>query len=306
MLVASELKGELARIYPPRECCRRAELAGLTYGDAAVPATSARRVELRTLDHSTARIAVHLAADLGVLLAEPGMRATRALPRRSAGGRRGLRVVLDRGPLVDWSWSSAADCDRRAFLRGVTLGAGSLSFSPGGPHLEYVFRDVQRAEELRRRLRDSDVRAAVLPRRGRSVVYVKGGEELVTLLRVAGASRALLDFEATRVGREVQNQLNRMLNAEQANLRRTVTAAGRQLAAIERLDHAGRLTAISQRLREAATARRLHPEADLDAVAAALGISRSATNHRLRRLVELAEELDEVRERTGADAARRW
>ena len=305
MLVASELKGELARIYPPRECCRRAELAGLTYGDAATPATSARAVELRTLDHSTARIAVHLAADLGVLVAEPGMRAAGTIARRTAGGRRRLRVALDRGPVVGWSWGSAADCDRRSFLRGVTLGAGSLSFSPGGPHLEYVFRDAERAEELLRRLRESDVRAAVLARRGRSVVYVKGGEELVTLLRLVGASRALLDFEATRVGREVQNQLNRMLNAEQANLRRTVTAAARQLAAIERLDRAGLLTAVSQGLREAAAARRLHPEGDLDAVAAALGVSRSATNHRLRRLVELADELDEVGERTGADAVRR-
>jgi DNA-binding transcriptional regulator WhiA len=34
------------------------------------------------------------------------------------------------------------------------------------------------------------------------------------------------------------------------------------------------------------------PDADLDTLAAALGVSRSAVNHRLRRLVELATEED--------------
>ena len=36
--------------------------------------------------------------------------------------------------------------------------------------------------------------------------------------------------------------------------------------------------------------RRHMPEADLDTLAGALGVSRSAVNHRLRRLVELAND----------------
>ena len=64
MLVASELRGELARIHPARACCRRAELFGLLQaarGDGSV----------RTLDHATARLAVRLAASIGVKVAAP-------------------------------------------------------------------------------------------------------------------------------------------------------------------------------------------------------------------------------------------
>ena len=58
------------------------------------------------------------------------------------------------------------------------------------------------------------------------------------------------------------------------------------------LDHAlaGRLSALAEPLRETAAARRRMPDADLDTLATALGVSRSAVNHRLRRLVELAND----------------
>ena len=97
-------------------------------------------------------------------------------------------------------------------------------------------------------------------------------------------------METHRVGREVQARLNRLVNAEEANLGRTVRAADRQLSAIARLSGSGRLAALGPELRETAAARRRMPEADLDSLASALGVSRSAVNHRLRRLVELASE----------------
>ena len=137
------------------------------------------------------------------------------------------------------------------------------------------------------------VRAAIALRRGRHVVYLKGNDEVAELLRLAGANRALLDFETGRVGHEVRNRLNRLLNAESANLARTVHAADRQLRAIDRLEAAGRLERLPAGLRETAHARRRQPEADLDSLAGELGVSRSAVNHRLRRLVVLAQELDD-------------
>jgi DNA-binding transcriptional regulator WhiA len=69
-----------------------------------------------------------------------------------------------------------------------------------------------------------------------------------------------------------------------------VRAADRQLQAIARLESRGELARLPDGLREAAAGRRRQPDADLDALAAALGVSRSAVNHRLRRLVALAEE----------------
>jgi DNA-binding protein WhiA len=92
------------------------------------------------------------------------------------------------------------------------------------------------------------------------------------------------------VGSDVRARLNRLLNAEEANLSRTVRAADRQLAAISTLEGSGVLARLGQGLRETAAVRRRMPDADLDTLAASLGVSRSAVNHRLRRLVELASD----------------
>ena len=297
MLVGTELKGELARIHPARACCRVAELAGLLHGDTAVrpddasqPTDRSSSVELLTLDPATARTAVSLAAPASASGAsEVAAAGTRT--RHTSAGRQRLRVAIDASAAAVWSWAAAPTCDRRAFLRGVLLASGSISASRTGLHVEFVFRSAERAEELRARLRDSDVRSATLTRRGRRVVYIKGRDEIATLLRLTGANRGVLDLEAASVGREVRNRLNRLLNAEEANLRRTVAAAERQVSAIRRLAGAGVLEMLSGALRETAAARLRRPEADLDELAGSLGVSRSAVNHRLRRLSELADEL---------------
>jgi hypothetical protein len=287
MLVASELRGELARIRPARPCCRRAELIGLL--QSAGPDGS-----VRTLDHATARIAVQLAASIGVSATAPASPAASPVP-----GRHHLRVALDGVPPAAWESATTKACDRRAFLRGLLLGSGSVSGGPGGPHVEFVLRDRRQAVNLERLLEASEVRSSRMERRGRHVVYLKGQDEIAGLLRIVGANRALLDFETSRVSRDVRNRLNRLLNAEEANLARTVRAADRQLQAIGRLEADGELERLADGLREAAAQRRRQPEADLDTLASSLGISRSAMNHRLRRIVELAADASDARRTRG-------
>ncbi len=282
MLVAGEVKGELARIRPARDCDRRAELIGLLHGSGGAG--------VRTLDHAIARTAVHLATSLGVGVQPP--RPT-APDRARPGGRHHLVVEIDRAALGRWSWDDAPSCDRRAFLRGVVLGRGSVSFSASGSHVEFVLSDRAAAAELQRSLASLDVRALRSERRGRQVVYLKGQEEIAALLRIIGANRGVIELESHRVGRDVHARLNRLVNAEGANLGRTVRAADRQLAAIARLDGEGRLASQTATLRETAAIRRRMPDADLDTLASVLGVSRSAVNHRLRRLVELAEDVEE-------------
>jgi len=279
-MLATELKGELARIMPARACCRRAELAGLTFAEPT-PTT------VRTLDHATARLAVQLATSLGMPVIPPPSPATRAPGHPRA--RHHLRVLLDDVALQTWSWEAAKSCDRRSFLRGALLGA-SVSFAASGPHVEFVLRHRQRARELGDWLASVGIRAGSHQRRGRVVVYLKALDDVAHVLQLAGASRALLDLESGRVARDVRNRLNRLLNAEEANLGRTVRAADRQLQAISQLAARGQLERLPDSLRETAAQRRMQPEADLDTLASSLGVSRSAANHRLRRLVALAAE----------------
>ena len=104
-----------------------------------------------------------------------------------------------------------------------------------------------------------------------------------------GASRAVMEFENVRVVREVSGQVNRRLNFETANIDKTIGSAMRQVAAIEALEQRGVLETMSPALQEMARVRKQNPELNLTELAERMKLSKSAINHRLRRLVELGE-----------------
>src|SRR5207244_5416047 len=76
---------------------------------------------------------------------------------------------------------------------------------------------------------------------------------------------------------------------ETANIDKTIGSAMRQVAAISELERSGRLDGLSLALQEMAHARRANPEMNLNELAQRMRLSKSAVNHRLRRLLEMAE-----------------
>ena len=186
-----------------------------------------------------------------------------------------------------FAWPVAAEHCRAAWLRGRFLARGSLSLAGGRTHLEFVVQ-ADDAPELARRLIEFGLPVSWRLRRGRGVVTSKNGEAVGTFLRRVGASGALLEVEARQVSRALRGELNRVLNAESANLQRAVSAAGRQLDAIATLDSDGRLPAQPYVVRLVADARRATPEASLAELAERLEIHRSAVQRALERLERLA------------------
>jgi DNA-binding protein WhiA len=120
------------------------------------------------------------------------------------------------------------------------------------------------------------------------VVTLKSAEQVHLLLRRMGAGPSLLEIETRQVARTLRGDLNRVINAESANLARTVRAAGRQLEAIAALSDDGRLAEQSSTVRAVAAARRETPEATLGELADRLAIHRSAVQRALDRIERLA------------------
>jgi DNA-binding protein WhiA len=180
-------------------------------------------------------------------------------------------------------------CDRKALLRGLFMGCGSVNAPSARYHLEMVLPTQGWAARLAELLREQGVRAGVTERAGHQVLYVKDGDGIVRMLSLMGASRAVMEFENVRVVREVSGQVNRRLNFETANIDKTIGSAMRQVAAIEQLERCGRMDELSPALREVAQARRVNPELNLAELAVRMRLSKSAVNHRLRRLVEIAD-----------------
>ena len=261
-LVAA-LRAELAAIDPSRACDRAAEIAGL--GPRPV-----------TREGTVARLIVRLGGHSG--------------PTRRS-------FVL---PDVPFDWATSAEHCRFAWLRGRFLAKGSLSLAAGRAHLEFVV-PVDEAPELAARLAQVGLPASWRTRRGLGVVTWKSAESIASFLGRIGASASLLELEARNVARSLRGDLNRVINAESANLQRSVAASGRQLAAIEALEADGRLQEQPRTVRAVAEARRETPEASLSEIAARLDLHRSAVQRALDRLERLALHDDEGVGRRGGE-----
>jgi DNA-binding protein WhiA len=203
--------------------------------------------------------------------------------------RLGRRAAAIDGPATDpaFDFVTAPDHCRAAYLRGRFLAAGSLSLANGRTHLEFVVPAAE-GPVLAAWLALAGLPAAWRLRRGRGVVTWKSGETVGLFLRRIGAAAALLELEARQVARAMRGEMNRVLNAESANLGRAVAAAGRQLAAIELLEREGRLAEQPYVVRVVADGRRETPEATFSELAGRLGLHRSAVQRALDRLERLA------------------
>jgi DNA-binding protein WhiA len=144
---------------------------------------------------------------------------------------------------------------------------------------------VHRDEDfVRRVVTASRAPLKVARRRGRWVAYTKSADGVTTILAQMGLNDAVLEYEARAVLGEAKANANRVTNFDAANAGRTATAAARQQGALEALDPARLPPALGEMLE----LRLEHPDASLAELARLGGISKSAANHRLRRLVELA------------------
>jgi DNA-binding protein WhiA len=182
-------------------------------------------------------------------------------------------------------------CCRAAFLRGCLIGAGSANAPQREAHLEIVTPHQVFADDLGALLRGMRFHPGRRLRRGSFVVYLKGRDEVAGLLALTGAHESALLLQEQAVVKEVRARANRLANCDAANVRRTGAAAARQLEAIAVLERTGRYGNLPPAVREAAELRLRFPYMNLGELAQAggQGLTRSAVNHRLRRLVQAAK-----------------
>ena len=93
---------------------------------------------------------------------------------------------------------------------------------------------------------------------------------------------------------DVRNAANRICNAETANLDRTARAAAEQCEAIKIIQKHGAMHNLSPELRECAELRLANPDMSLTQLREQLHepVSKSGLNHRFKKLIEIAEMLE--------------
>ena len=186
---------------------------------------------------------------------------------------------------------------RIAYLKGAFLGSGSCMLpskdGKSGYHLEFVFSDLKIAEDFCDLLEECEILAKVVERKEAYVAYVKSKETISDFLAAIGAERCLKKFVSVMEQRDEANRSNRAANCMSGNADKTALAAVKQVVAIQKLADSGALSQLSEDLKETAKLRLLHKTKSLKELAQLSGVGKSCLNHRIRKLLQLADKIEE-------------
>lgn len=311
MSFSGEIKEELSVQMSSARHCQIAEIAAIISMCGAVAIDSRGRYSLRihTENLSVARKGFTLLKktfNIGIDIAIRMNRATEStsyyvIVRAHEEAMRVLQAVK----LIDKSGEVAEElsvirniviqetCCKRAFLRGAFLTSGSMSDPRKSYHFEIVCQAPAKAEQIRKIMQCFALDAKIVARKKSFVVYLKEGSQIVDMLNVMEAHRALMELENVRILKEMRNTVNRKVNCETANINKTVSAAVKQIEDIRYIQETRGLEKLPDGLKDMALTRLTYPEASLKELGSLLAtpVGKSGVNHRLRKLSEIAEEL---------------
>lgn len=184
-----------------------------------------------------------------------------------------------------------SDSEKKALVRGIFLGSGSVNDPNKKYHLEILLKERDIAQYIQNILKQANIKAKIL--KNNNTIYIKEGEEISKFLAFIEASKSVLKFEEIRVMKDLRNDVNRKVNCETANLNKTISAAVMQIDAINFLKKMKKFEELPDNLIEIAEVRIENPEISLKELGNLLGnpIGKSGVNHRLKKIVEIAEEL---------------
>ena len=182
------------------------------------------------------------------------------------------------------------DCCRVGFVRGALMAGGSVPDPEKRFHLELVTSHLRVSREVKHLMEEVGFAPKCVTRAGSHVLYFKQSDQIEDFLTTLGAPVCAMGIMEAKVEKDLRNGVNRRVNCETANLGKAVDAAQEQLAAIRRLKERGLYEELPQKLKETAQLRQDHPEATLLELSQMQDppVSKSAINHRMRKLMELS------------------
>ncbi len=296
MSFSAEIKRELCKAPPSRRCCAQAEAYGVLL---FCNSFSRNGIRIMTSSDSFASI-------LPLLFKKAFQIEFDHLPPERPGKRSFLITHPDKIKLIGETFGydpteSVAlhinfgvleeDHCRTAFFKGAFLAGGSVTDPEKGYHLELTTSHYNVARELPALLRESGFEPKSTTRKSNYVTYFKQSESIEDFLTAIGSPVAAMGIMNAKVEKNLRGSVNRRVNCESANLDKTVDAAQGQLEAIRFLEARGALEELPEKLKEVALLRRENPELTLTQLAdlCVPPITKSALNHRLRKIMALAQ-----------------
>ena len=304
MALTADVKEELARVEVPKTTVRAAELASVLRFAGGLHIISGRIAIEAELDSPT--IARRVTRDLGELygvrpdvsvISPSGIRrSNQYLVRVLDGGETLARQtgLLDarRRPVrgLPNKLTTGSRDDVAAVWRGAFLAHGSLTDPGRSAALEITCPGNETAMALVGAAGRLGISAKAREVRGVHRVVIRDGEAISAMLAIMGATETVRNWEELRQRREVRATANRLVNFDDANLRRSAQAA---VAACARVERAMELLGddIPDHLKYAGELRLAHRDASLDELGhhADPPMTKDAVAGRIRRLLAMAD-----------------
>ncbi|MBQ1186928.1 MAG: DNA-binding protein WhiA [Clostridia bacterium] len=181
----------------------------------------------------------------------------------------------------------------KEFIKGAFLSAGMVSNPEKEYRAEFSFKSNEVAADFIGILDSKGFDFTMTYRAGKFLVYTKNSTTIEELLTYLGAGNETLNLIGVKVYKSIRNKSNRQNNFETSNIVKTANAAFKQTEAIKKLEQAGKLATLPEELLEAAKLRLNNPDMSLTNLCklSKVSLTRSGLNHRLQKLLEMAEEL---------------
>lgn len=303
MSFSTDIKHELAEQPIKKDCCASAELlAIICFGAQIRNNTLLVRTENSDLANRIVALTKRVFDKPALLVLKP----TPGLMDVEIADESRLNEVLsyfkliknarDMKNFVSFQMSdflSDKSCCMRAVLRGAFLTAGSCAEPEKRYHLEVATNHFRLSREFVTILEELEIFAKVIARKASYVIYLKGGDYIHDFLGYAGAQKSVMLLEEARVTKDFKNTINRRTNFEYANLSKSIEAGAPQIEAIKKIQSTIGLESLDEGLKEIAYLRIENPEASLKDLCTMMHepISKSGLNHRLKKLMEIAERI---------------
>jgi len=190
--------------------------------------------------------------------------------------------------------------DLRAYIMGSFLASGSVN-DPSSKHyhLEITTHSDKHADFLVKIISKFDLQPKIIKRRNVYVVYIKKSEEISDFLRIINATNCVLDFEEERINKDYWNSNNRLNICELSNEVKTIKSANTQLEYIDKIYAHSKEYLLDEKDKKIVNIRKNNPEANLQEIADIFNslygtnVSKSGINHRLRKIKEIANNIEE-------------
>ncbi len=308
MSFTTDVKNEMTRVAPTCSHCDAAVLSGLmrTEGSLFLSGKGRYRMEMSTDIPAVARLIIRLLHGLFKLRTELTVR--RSVLHKTPNylitvpGQPHMEDVLRQLGIIDGSGFVAGiaphlvnkRCDQAAYLRGIFMGAGFVANPKGDFHFEMTIETEQLARDIVELMRENKINARIMNRRNSYLVYLKSGSAITAFLALAEAHQSVLAMENERVIKSVRNDVNRQVNAEMANQAKSAEASVEQVVAIRKVVDRYGMENLPPALREYISLRIAYPGATLKELGSYADppLSKSAIYHRVRRVEQMASEID--------------